>query len=44
VCAIASLEVERANLEERVETLIVKMEKAIQEARRFIQSMNQRTV
>ena len=40
--AIASLEVERANLEERVETLIVEMEKAIQEAQRFIQSMNRR--
>jgi len=38
--AIAYLDVERANLEERVEVLIVEMEKAIDEAQRFIQTMN----
>ena len=38
--AIASLDVERANLEERVEALIIEMEKAIDEAQRFIQTMN----
>ncbi len=39
--AIASLEVERANLEQRVETLIVDMENAIQEAERFINAMGE---
>ena len=37
--AIASLDVERVNLEQRVEDLIVEMEKAIQEAEIFIRSM-----
>jgi ElaB/YqjD/DUF883 family membrane-anchored ribosome-binding protein len=37
--AIASLEVERANLEQRVESLIVEMEKAIKEAESFLQTM-----
>lgn len=42
--AIASLEVERVDLEQRVETLIVEMEKAIQEADSFLQAMANSTV
>jgi Skp family chaperone for outer membrane proteins len=41
--AIASLEVERTNLENRVESLIVEMEKAIQEAESFIKAMDEGT-